>query len=335
MIVKEEEEERQKGIPTTIVEKDQTENAIDSCPSVEFNSISLRLMLMMQQITGGLQHLESCCCLQGLFAYTMALIEKSTIRAAVQLPYLDSLRTLGQCVKLEEELLPQWLVPVGKMVFKLSRSDPANEVEPSAYRESQRQKKYYNFEESRPPFSIHSPFNVDFLLYFPPAGFRRHSVPAVDEICNKKAVSKERKKGEIWKRKSSVGLSWAPIVGPVDGLSPPNPPHTLGACYVNGDNYVCNDCGTAGDISTLAAGNKGVVKTGKGGMTRCPQARPAPPGNREKQQTTTKAGDTRTIEPTKHLNMYTPSTGHETALASNLRREETPSRPTAHADQQS
>ncbi len=29
---------------------------------------------------------------------------------------MDSQRTLGQCVKLEEELLPQWLVPVGKMV---------------------------------------------------------------------------------------------------------------------------------------------------------------------------------------------------------------------------
>jgi hypothetical protein len=42
---------------------------------------------------------------------------------------------------------------------------------------------------------------------------------------------------------------------------PPNPPThpTLGACYVNVDNYVCNDCGTAGDISTLTAGNKGVV----------------------------------------------------------------------------
>lgn len=52
----------------------------------------------------------------------------------------------------------------------------------------------------------------------------------------------------------------------------------------------------------------GFQKTGKGGMTRCPQARPAPPGNREK-QTTTQTGDMR-IEPTKHLNMYTPSTGH-------------------------
>lgn len=107
--------------------------------------------------------------------------------------------------------------------------------------------------------------------------------------------------------------------------------------YVNGDNYVRNDGGAAGAISTLAAGNEGVVikhgkratplsttelmlntkgascmtlpilfdeqlgfSDGEGGMTRCPQARPAPPGNGEKAE----SDKTRRREPTKRLNMY-------------------------------